>query len=606
MAAVKILIREDGLYIENPQADQDFLDDLKESLDELGASDFNESDFTEMLKDTESGLFRVSSILPQKHDDSIIFKLSEKDSSKVIATIIPEGSENPLTKMDILMQLQYDNYSDGSPDMKAIEKAIRHQKNETKDYSFCVGTRTLPDIEITLTPDCMEASIMVNITDENQHLHEEDIMMALKKAGIVQGIRENIIPEIVKGSYGAEPIIIARGVTQIDGEPGTVIFHFDAQKSKHGPQIDDKGRADFHSLGIFESVEKGDTLCELIAPSEGAPGYNVKGKKIKQNHGKEAILPVGKNTIIDSKNPNNLIATISGIPQSIGGQVSIEPVLNIKGDVGLETGNINFAGDVTINGKVDSGFEIIAKGDIFINETCESAHLEAEGNIQINRGIRAEQNAYLKAGGNVHAQFMEGVTVEADGDVVITDYAYHCNIKSKKSVRALGKKGYITGGSVTAEKDVMANRLGNLSAPRTEVYINPLHDKTDKLTEEQTSMMDQLIKQLSEIEIEIDQLTQKCNEMHDENAQDSKGILELRKGEIINSIREIDPDFVESVVASDQYVCVVGTVYPNVFVHINRFKLAVKQEYKGVKFIVRDFKLVMEPLEASDLKNIEQ
>jgi uncharacterized protein (DUF342 family) len=606
MAEVKIRIREDGLYVENPQADQDFLDELKESLDELGASDFNESDFNEMLKDTESGLIRVSSILPQKHDDSIIFKLSEKESSKVIATIIPEGSENPLTKADILMQLEYDNYTDVSPDMKAIEKAIRRQKNETKDYSFCVGTRALPDIEITLTPDCMEASIMVNITDENQHLHEEDIIMALKKAGIVQGIRENIIPEIVKGSYGAEPIIIARGVTQIDGEPGTLIFHFDVQKSKHGPQIDDKGRADFHSLGIFESVEEGDTLCELIAPSEGAPGYNVKGKKIKQNHGKEAILPVGKNTIIDSKNPNHLIATISGIPQSIGGQVSIEPVLNIKGDAGLETGNINFAGDVTINGKVNSGFEIIAKGDIFINETCESVHLEAEGDIQLNRGVRAEQNAYLKAGGNIHAQFLEGVTVEADGDVVITDYAYHCNIKSKTSVRVLGKKGYITGCSVTAEKDIMSNRLGNRSAPRTEVYISPVNDKSDELTEEQISQMDELIEQLSEIQIEIDQLARKCSEMPDENSQAAKEKVELQKEEVINSIREIDSEFVESFASSDQYVCVVGIVYPNVFVHINRYKLAVKQEYEGVKFIVRNYKIVMEPFEASDLKNDEQ
>ncbi len=602
MTAVKILIREDGLYVENAQADQTFLDELKESLEELGTSDFNESDFVEMLKDTESGLIRVSSTLPQKHDEAINFKLSEKDSCKVIATIIPSGSENPLTKMDILMQLEYDNYPDVSPDIKAIEKAIRRQKSETEDYSFCVGMRILPDIEITLTPDSMEAGITVQITDENQRLREEDLMMALKKAGVAHGLDEEAIQKIIEANNCVEPVIIARGTETVDGEPGSVVYHFDVQQSKRGPQIDDKGRADFHSLDIFQSVEKGDTLCEVIPPTKGTPGINVKGKEIKPTPGKEASMPAGKNTIVDPKNPSKLLATISGTPICTGGQVSVEPILNIKGDAGLETGNINFAGDVTINGKVNNGFKVISKGDISINETCESVHLEAEGDIQLNRGVRTDQNATLKAGGNVHSQFLEGVTVEADGDVVITDYAYHCNIKSKKSVKVLGKKGYITGGSVTAEKIITANRLGNRSAPKTEIYVNPVIDKTDELTEEQISMMDELIEQLSEIQIEINQLTQKS----DESSKDAKEKVELQKEEIINSIREINPDFVESVVASDQYVCVVGTVYPNVFIHINRYKLHVQQEFEGVKFIVRNFKIVMEPFEASDLKNIEQ
>lgn len=606
MTAVKILIREDGLYVENAQADQNFLDELKESLDELGTSDFNESDFVEMLKDTESGLIRVSSILPPKHDEAINFKLSEKDSHKVIATIIPSGSENPLTKMDILMQLEYDNYSDVSPDVKSIEKALKRQKSETEDYSFCVGMRIIPDIEITLTPDSIEASIIVNVTDENQRLREEDIMMALKAAKVVQGIREEAIQEIIEAKNCAEPVIIASGIAPVDGEPGSVLFHFDTKNNNHAPQIDASGRADFHALGIFESMEKGSILCELISPVEGAPGCDVKGNEIKQNPGKEAIMPVGKNTMIDPKNPSKLIASIAGIPKYTGGQVSIEPILNIKGDIGFETGNIKFAGDVIINGKVNSGFEIIAKGDIYINDSCESVRLEAGGNIHINRGIRADQNAYLKAGGNVQALFLEGVTVEAGGDVVINEYAYHCNIKSRKSVRVLGKKGYIAGGSVSVEKHVLANRLGNISVPRTEIYVNALHDNAVELTEEQTSRIDELIEQLSEMQIEIDRLTLQCVEKPYEEFLNAKEKVELQKEEVIKSIREIDPEFEESVAASDQFIGILGTVYSNVHIHINQYKLSIKQEYEGVKFLIRRYKLVMEPFEESDLKNFDK
>ena len=60
MSAVQILIKKDGLYVENPQADKNYIDDLKESLDELGVSDFNEFDFVEILKETKSHLVRVS------------------------------------------------------------------------------------------------------------------------------------------------------------------------------------------------------------------------------------------------------------------------------------------------------------------------------------------------------------------------------------------------------------------------------------------------------------------------------------------------------------------------------------------------------------------
>ena len=152
----------------------------------------------------------------------------------------------------------------------------------------------------------------------------------------------------------------------------------------------------------------------------------------------------------------------------------------------------------------------------------------------------------------------------------------------------------------------MANRLGNISVPRTEIYVNTLHDQAVELTEEQTSRIDELIEQLSEIQIEIDRLTQKCAEMPDENTPDAKEIVELQKKEIINSIREIDPEFEESVAASDQFIGILGIVYANVHIHINQYKLSIKQEYEGVKFLVRRYKLVMESFEESDLKNFDK
>jgi len=604
MSAVQILIKKDGLYVENPQADRKYIDDLKESLDELGVSDFNEPDFVEMLKDTESGFIRVSSKHAQEHNNAIQFKPSQEDSRKIVATIIPSGLSKPFSKLDILVQLEYDNFQDVTPDIRAIEDAIEQQGHETEIYTFIAGIRNLPYIEIFLSPDNMEANILVQFSHENQRVYEEDIMMTLKEAGVVQGIRKNIINEIVKANECPEPEVIARGIESIDGEPGSVMFHFDAQKKKRGPQIDTKGRADFHHLGIFESIEKGDILCELISPGRGIPGYDIKGNETEPNLGKEASLPSGKNTMIDPDNPNLLIATIAGIPKYLDGQVSVEPILNIEGDVGLETGDIDFVGAVRVNGMVNDGFKIVAKDDIYIHDTSESLYLETEGDIFINRGIRADKNAFLKAGGNVHALFLEGVTIEAGGEVVIMEYAYHCHIKSKNSVRVLGKKGYIAGGSVTVEKNIITKRLGSLSAPRTEIYVSPSSEEIVQLTENQINKMEKWINKLSEIQIEIDRLTEIYDEIADEKSLAAKEKAEWQKVEAVKIIRQIDPGFIDPALASEQYIGVLGVVHPNVHIQINQHKMTIKQEFDGVRFFARKHRVVMESFDNSHIKDI--
>jgi uncharacterized protein (DUF342 family) len=603
MSAVRILIKKDGLYVENPQADRKYINDLKESLDELGVSDFNEPDFVKMLKDAESDLIRVSSKHAQDYKDAIHFKPSQEDSRKIVATIIPHSIIKPFSKLDILVQLEYDNFQDVTPDIRAIEDAIEQQGHETEIYTFIAGIRNLPYIEIFLSPDYMEANILVQFSHENQRVYEEDIMMTLKEAGVVHGIRKNVIREIVEANECPEPVIIARGIESIDGEPGSVMFHFDAQKKKQGPQIDTKGRADFHHLGIFESIEKGGILCELISPGRGMPGYDIKGKETEPNFGKKATLPSGKNTMIDPGNPNLLIATITGIPKCLDGQVSVEPILNIEGDVGLETGDIEFIGAVRVNGMVNDGFKIIAKDDIYIHDTCESLHLETDGDIFINRGIRADKDAFLKAGGNVHALFLEGVNIEAGGEVVIMEYAYHCHIKSKNSVRVLGKKGYIAGGSVTVEKNVLTKRLGSLSAPRTEIYISPSSEEIVQLTENQVNKMEKWIIKLSEIQIEIDRLTEICDEMPDDKSLEAKEKAEWQKVEAMKIIRQFDPGFIDPALASEQYIGVLGVVHPNVHIQINQYKMTIKQEFDGVRFFVRKHRVVMESFDNSNIKD---
>ncbi len=63
----------------------------------------------------------------------------------------------------------------------------------------------------------------------------------------------------------------------------------------------------------------------------------------------------------------------------------------IQGDVGVETGNINFTGKVIVSGNVMSGYEIISNEDIEINGIVECATLKSKGDITIRQGVQGKR-----------------------------------------------------------------------------------------------------------------------------------------------------------------------------------------------------------------------
>lgn len=81
--------------------------------------------------------------------------------------------------------------------------------------------------------------------------------------------------------------------------------------------------------------------------------------------------------------------------------LAIESVYEIKEDVSLKTGNIDFNGTVIIRGDVPTGFSIKASGDILIDGLVEAAHIEAKGSVTIVKGIVGSRTGGIIAGGKM-------------------------------------------------------------------------------------------------------------------------------------------------------------------------------------------------------------
>ena len=80
-----------------------------------------------------------------------------------------------------------------------------------------------------------------------------------------------------------------------------------------------------------------------------------------------------------------------------GTKLSVVPVLEIKGDVGPATGNIDFVGSVLIRGRIKSGFRVVAKGDVQVERTLEDAEIKAGGNIILQRGIQGRKRRNIRS-----------------------------------------------------------------------------------------------------------------------------------------------------------------------------------------------------------------
>lgn len=143
-------------------------------------------------------------------------------------------------------------------------------------------------------------------------------------------------------------------------------------------------------------------LAEYIEPTKGEFGYDVCGKLLVPKLGRPSPRLRGKGFTV-SDDGNTYYAQIDGKVEYRNYDLNVSSVYSVSGD--LDGSNIDFNGDVTIDGGVYSGVTVNAMGNIFIGGYVEDAVLKAGKDIIIKDGVNAKTNGYIEAGGNISARF---------------------------------------------------------------------------------------------------------------------------------------------------------------------------------------------------------
>lgn len=360
------------------------------------------------------------------------------------------------------------------PQIKVSQFAVLQNAFKLADgKNYEVGTLKLK-YELEIASDDMTVYIKINVPQEEIDadlvIIQTEIIQLLKE----QGVNTGILTEVLKNELVSnKKIVIARGIEPIAGEDGVCTYY---ELSKREAKIDETGKSDHYELNLIDNVKMGDWLGEKTLPTAGVDGLTVKGAKIPAKFGREAMLKYDRNTVDEVQRGDKfvLIAKNNGAVNFANGKIRVENHIIIYGDVDFSTGNIDFDGNITINGTVLDKFSVKATGDIEIKgkdgigaaEKIESTN----GSIYVSGGVNGKNEAVIIAKKDIFVKFANECRMIAGNSINISKYAFDSYLQADK-IYLDPKKGKIVGGEINAKHKIVSAAIGNIQERQTKVNV---------------------------------------------------------------------------------------------------------------------------------------
>ncbi len=345
------------------------------------------------------------------------------------------------------------------------------------------------EVEIMLDNGKMSATICVaSPKDGGEEISKEMLNTALENNGIVYGINENRLNEIVENKLYDKLYRIAEGTPPQDGADGDIIDYFPRTRELNFKTRDD-GSIDFKSLNLINNVKKDVLICEATLPTEPVDGTDVQGNPIPGRKGKPATIPRGENTVL-SEDKQKLYTGCEGNLVFLGGRFSVQKVFEVKGNVDNSIGNIDFSGDVIVRGDVYEGFTIKSQGNVTIIGMVEGASIYAQGSINISKGMNGMRKGVLESQKSITSKFLENCIIKAK-ESIQAESIINSTVFCEDELVVSGRKGAMIGGSFTVYKQIKAKVVGAPSNIPTIIMLG--------VTPELIKEKNELTKQINEL-----------------------------------------------------------------------------------------------------------
>jgi uncharacterized protein (DUF342 family) len=330
-------------------------------------------------------------------------------------------------------------------------------------------------------------------------------------------------------------IQISQGTPVIPGLDGWVKFYFPHNQKV---VITDDDKADFRNLERYVPIKKADKIATVFMGIPGQPGKDVLGTILNPDSIKKPKVVIGSNiyteTIISPEEPDktyiDCYSGCNGVLYSSDEAINVSEELRIVGNVGLNTGNINYIGSVTVDGSVEEGSTVSCTESLIITENLESSDIEVGADLVVKAGIKLKSSKVIKVKGNVKAKFLENAILEVDGDVIVESFILNCKIFTLGSVVLTSQTGSILGSEIIVYGGLSTINLGSNAGVDVLVDMG-YHYRNEKLFNDLANAIKTSEKEMSTIVPQVQRMNnfikQSRGKIDDERKAKFKQLYEL-------------------------------------------------------------------------------
>ncbi|WP_153122872.1 DUF342 domain-containing protein [Peribacillus tepidiphilus] len=331
-----------------------------------------------------------------------------------------------------------------------------------------------PEVECMISRDYMTAKIKLNIIESQLKEHYSEYVSKVLDVLHLNNVREGILVQVLQQELIAgKEILIAKGIEPINGN-NAIITYFTCSDRK--PTIREDGKADYYDMNFIDEVKKGDWLGEKIPATSGKPGKTVTGELILPKKGKDKKLQYDIKTVteIEEDGKTVLRALVDGVVEFHNGKIGVGDHLIIEGDVGVETGNIDFKGSITVKGIIKEGFSVTATKDVSIMSEIGISGIKKieslSGDVFIKGGIFGKGSSVVKAAKNIFVKYSNEAILEAGENINIGYYSVGSTLRAK-NIFTDDQKGKLIGGVIEARGKIRTAIIGNQMQRKTILHV---------------------------------------------------------------------------------------------------------------------------------------
>ena len=330
----------------------------------------------------------------------------------------------------------------------------------------------------------------------------------LNKYGVVFGIVDDwVIREWIDSeARDGKKLLVASGKPPIASINGDIQYYFPTSFRRAG-RINPDGSIDFRDRGEVPYVDKELLLASKNLPVEGITGIDVKGMEIPVTDPVDPSFSAGSGTRFN-EDKTQIFSTTQGEPHlDVMGVVSVNKEFRIKGDVGFETGNINFNGNVIVPGTVKEGFKVTCVS--LTAKEIEGAQIDVSGDLNVSMGIMDSELVNVK--GNIQAKYIRNSKINSFGNLTVQKEIIDSTIYLSGACD--NERGTIINSTLSAKMGIKAGTVGNESSKASMLTVG-MDEHVIRIKEKIQSKLNHNRSMLKELKSEISQMKEVDKWLH--------------------------------------------------------------------------------------------